>query len=265
MYNYAHRVRRTAFEVFTDFHSAKDFPLEYLIDVLPEIKPRSYSIASSRDVCGSHTIQLLVAIVKYKNSLSVPRTGVCTSWIASLNAGDTLEYSIGSGTFRLPSDPTTPVIMIGPGTGIAPMRSFLSSRMSEPKFVGSEKNILFFGCRNRQADFFYEQEFSRYHDEGKCTLITAFSRDGPGKVYVQHKIKERADLVWRIVGKEKGFVLLSGYICAINLRRSSKSMPEDVADALVAVFCRHGAMSEDDSRAYLKSMTKSGRFQTETW
>lgn len=153
-----------------------------------------------------------MAVVDYKTSLAIPRTGVCSKWIASLNKSDVVEFTITKGTLTLPSE-STPIIYIGPGTGIAPMRSILSSRIAN----GVRGDMLFFGARNRDADFFYQNEFEEYHREEKCMLFTAFSRDQDKKIYVQHRIKENAKEVWRVLGEKKGVVLLSGYVLlAIN-------------------------------------------------
>jgi sulfite reductase alpha subunit-like flavoprotein len=119
---------------------------------------------------------------------------------------DEVEFTITRGTLKIPDD-STPIIYIGPGTGIAPMRSIIASRIAK----GVRGDLIFFGSRNKNADFFYGKEFSEYDREGKCRLITAFSRDQENKVYVQHRIKEEAKEVWRILCEENGVVLLSGY------------------------------------------------------
>lgn len=195
-------------------------------------------------------LQLLVAIVNYKTSLSKPRAGVCTKWMAHLKPNDNVSFEISKGSMKLPID-NTPIILIGPGTGIAPMRSFLQDRI----FDGINSNILVFGARNREMDFFFKDEFESYTRTG-LTLFTAFSRDQREKVYVQDRIIENSELIWDAIANKGAFVYLSG---------NAKSMPDDVKDAFKKVIKLCGNMSDIESDEYFKELKISGRFQQECW
>ncbi|KAJ3396112.1 NADPH-dependent diflavin oxidoreductase 1 [Lobulomyces angularis] len=251
LHNYCFRVKRTTFEVLQDFHSVKEFPIDYIFDLFPTIKPRSFSIASSPNFHPG-AVQLLVAIVNYKTKLKKPRVGICTKWITTLKVGDKVPYRVTPGTFKLPPPPGACVILIGPGTGIAPMRSILHDRIKNEK----KENILFFGGRNKSCDFFYQQEFESYVKNGNLNLHTAFSRDQDYKIYVQHRIKEISKLLWTKIGQEGAVVYLSG---------SSNRMPTDVSEALKEIFISEGKMSQEEADLYFTAMIKNFRFQQECW
>ncbi|KAF9202263.1 NADPH-dependent diflavin oxidoreductase 1 [Haplosporangium sp. Z 27] len=222
-------------------------------------------------------IDLCVAIVYYKTKLWKWRTGVCTRWLKSLQAAedigkvdeDTKEATpltsesapqpsqfwihIQRGTLKLPKDPSSPLICIGPGTGVAPMRSFLYHRIYAQ---GATENVLFFGCRKREMDYHYRKEWERFESEGRLKVFTACSRDQEDKVYVQHLIEQQASLVWELLHEKRGTILLSG---------SSTRMPADVTRALQRVISSQGQMSIEQAIEYLNRVEKEGRFQQECW
>ncbi|KAF9216713.1 NADPH-dependent diflavin oxidoreductase 1 [Podila verticillata] len=220
-------------------------------------------------------VDLCVAIVHYKTKLWKWRTGICTKWLQSLHAasdpavpiegGDAESGSEASkepsqfmvrvqrGTLKLPKDPSTPLICIGPGTGVAPMRSFLHHRIYAQ---GATKNVLFFGCRKRAMDYHYREEWEQLEREGTLRVFAACSRDQDEKVYVQHLIEAQGELVWKYLHEEKGLILLSG---------SSNRMPADVTRALQRVIAAHGNMSIEQANDYLTKVEKEGRFQQECW
>lgn len=156
LFSYAHRPKRTLLEVLCDFHkSTSKLTLQILFELFEFIKTRSFSIAS----CPEHgKLDLLVAVVEYKTMISTPRKGLCSNWLKSLKCGDQIRAVIKPGTFRIPNDLTTPVVMVGPGTGLAPFRSLLLKRAYQSKkspdalAVGAPYT-LFFGCRGEQMDF----------------------------------------------------------------------------------------------------------------
>eukprot|EP00053_Salpingoeca_punica_P017154 m.164227 g.164227 ORF g.164227 m.164227 type:complete len:343 (-) comp17130_c0_seq2:233-1261(-) len=254
MLNYCTRAKRTCLEVLQDFPSTRGHvPVESLFDLFPPLQPRSFSIASSLQQHPGR-IQLAVAIVNYQTIMHKPRVGVFTSWLAELDPTSESHYMdiwLQKGTFQLPA-PTVPLVMIGPGTGVAPFRSIIEQRLAQQ----ATDTVLFFGNRNRAADFLFGEEMQRYADAGSLTLFTAFSRDQEQKVYVQHVMREQQALLWELIGRRKAVVLLAG---------NAKRMPIDVENALAFVFEHQGGMSAVDARAYLAAMTKEGRFQTETW
>lgn len=142
--------------------------------------------------------------------------GVATTWLA-LKKPDpekelpTVPIFIRKSQFRLPTKSQTPIIMIGPGTGLAPFRGFIQERnvaKEEGKPVG--ETILYFGCRKRAEDFIYEEELLEYEKQGLLKLHLAFSRDQAHKVYVSHLLEQNADEVWRIIGESNGHVYICG-------------------------------------------------------
>merc|ERR1719295_1135288 len=153
LYDYCNRPRRNILEVLYDFrHTTPNIPVEYLWDLIPPIKPRSFSIASSPNYHGD-VLELLVAVVNYRTVLKSPRRGLCSTWISRLRAGDIVNITTKRGTLVFPPAPV-PVVMVGPGTGVAPFRSFLLQNPPEQRNC-----LLYFGSRNREADFFFESDW----------------------------------------------------------------------------------------------------------
>ncbi|NXR62762.1 NDOR1 oxidoreductase, partial [Rhadina sibilatrix] len=209
LYSYCNRPRRTTLEALWDFpHTTCAIPADYLLDLIPPIRPRAFSIASSL-LAHPERIQILVAVVRYKTRLSKPRRGLCSTWLASLNPeqGDVrVPLWVKKGGLKFPADPTTPVIMIGPGTGVAPFRAAIQERVA----LGRGGNFLFFGCRYKSKDFYCQAEWEELVAKGLLTLFTAFSRDQEEKVYVQHRIRENGRLVWELLSSGNAHVYLAG-------------------------------------------------------
>ncbi|KAM3959856.1 LOW QUALITY PROTEIN: NADPH-dependent diflavin oxidoreductase 1 [Aphomia sociella] len=253
--NYCRRPKRTILEVLHDFHkSAPKLTIDVLFELFSTIKPRSFSIASSRLPSGGHTVDLLLAVVQYYTNLKKMRLGLCSNWLAGLNVGDKIYAWIKKGTFVFPENENTPHILIGPGTGLAPFRSLLQERDVQ-NALSKHTMHLFFGCRYKDKDYHCKEDLEKWVADGKLSLYCAFSRDQEDKIYVQHKIKENKDELWRLVDVEKASVFLSG---------NAKNMPDNVREAFVEVF-EHGGLSSDDAKEKLKSMERDGRFQSETW
>jgi sulfite reductase alpha subunit-like flavoprotein len=249
LYAYCHKPKRTIFEVLQDFNSV-ELELDYLFDLIPLMRARSFSISSCPTV-HPNRINLTVAIVKYKTSLKVPRVGVCTKWLATLQRGDAVQAWITRGTMKLPS-PATAIICVSPGTGIAPIRSFLEQRIEVDH---ATVNVLFLGIRNVEKDFYYKTQLQSWSSKGCLKLFVAASRDQSEKVYVQHEIRKQAALVWSLI--EKGaHIYLSG---------NASQMPKDVSDALLDVIRSQGAKTEDEAKCFLAEMESKRRFQLECW
>ncbi|XP_065078561.1 NADPH-dependent diflavin oxidoreductase 1 [Ochlerotatus camptorhynchus] len=245
LFSYANRPRRTILEVLQDFpHAFGALTLAALFELFQPIKPRAFSIASS---AASGKLQILVAVIEYRTKLVVPRRGLCSTWLKRLQPGDTLRVWTRKGTFQLPGDTTTPIVMVGPGTGLAPFRSILQERemLADPRRSGPL--VLFFGCRKSTADFHCEYDLRRMENSGLLTLFCAFSRDQEDKVYVQHLIRKQGDLLKKLLMEQNGFFLLSG---------SSKNMPDAVRDALGEAI---------GNSLYVDEMVQSERYQEETW
>ncbi|XP_067643825.1 NADPH-dependent diflavin oxidoreductase 1 [Eurosta solidaginis] len=245
--NYVNRPRRTILEVLQDFrHSTSKLKLSMLFELFTLIQPRSFSIASM-PTTGS--LDLLVAVVEYKTKMFTPRLGLCSNWLKSLEVGTTVFGIIKDGTISLPSEVATPLIMIGPGTGIAPFRSVLQYRREQQR-NGIEVGdlIVFFGCRSKTKDYHFMDDFIRWEAEGFCKVFVAFSRDQEHKVYVQHLIREQKTRLSKLILEKKAFVMVAG---------SSNNMPKAVREAFAEVF--------DGDEEYLEQMIKQRRYQEETW
>ncbi|KAI3361997.1 hypothetical protein L3Q82_012200, partial [Scortum barcoo] len=255
LHSYCNRPRRTALEVLADFpHTTAELKVDYLLDLFPEIQPRSFSIASSLQA-HPHRLQILVAVVRYKTKLYKPRRGLCSTWLASLDPAQGEVYVplwVRKGSLRFPKEKDMPVIMVGPGTGVAPFRSALQERIAE----GKNANVLFFGCRSESKDFYFSSEWEEMMKAGHLTLFTAFSRDQEEKVYVQHQVRKNAELLWDLIANKSACFYIAG---------NAKQMPTSVCDALKEVFQQEGGVSAEDAEQMLAAMERSGQFQSETW
>ncbi|XP_077005043.1 NADPH-dependent diflavin oxidoreductase 1 isoform X2 [Tamandua tetradactyla] len=209
LYEYCMRPRRTILEVLCDFpHTASAIPPDYLLDLIPPIRPRAFSIASSL-LAHPSRLQILVAVVQYRTRLKEPRRGLCSSWLASLDPGQgpvRVPLWVRPGGLAFPKTLDTPVIMVGPGTGVAPFRAAIQERVAQ----GRIGNFLFFGCRQRNQDFFWEAEWQELEERGYLTLVTAFSRDQEQKVYVQHRLQQHGPLVWDLLDRQGAYFYLAG-------------------------------------------------------
>ncbi|XP_005408650.1 PREDICTED: NADPH-dependent diflavin oxidoreductase 1 isoform X2 [Chinchilla lanigera] len=206
---YCSRPRRTILEVLCDFpHSAGAIPPDYLLDLIPRIRPRAFSIASSL-LAHPNRLQILMAVVQYQTRLREPRRGLCSSWLASMDPGQgsiRVPLWVRPGSLAFPKSPDTPVIMVGPGTGVAPFRAAIQERVAQ----GQTGNFLFFGCRWRDQDFYWEAEWQELEKKGCLVLVTAFSREQERKVYVQHRLQELGPLVWELLDHRGAHFYLAG-------------------------------------------------------
>lgn len=228
------------------------FTAHELVRVLRKLQPRLYSIASSPKAFPEE-IHLTVAIVRYE-SHGRKRHGVCTTFLADRADGVTVPVFIHSAKhFRPPEDLSAPLIMVGPGTGIAPFRAFLQDR--EVSDAGG-KAWLFFGERNRATDFFYEDEFKRWLDAGVLTRIdTAFSRDQDRKIYVQDRMLENGAELWAWLEAGAYF-----YVCG-----DAGRMAKDVDSALHRIVCDHGGKSAAGAAEYVEHLKKSKRYRKDVY
>nr|OQO32197.1 hypothetical protein B0A51_00566 [Rachicladosporium sp. CCFEE 5018] len=270
LWDYTTRPKRTILEVMMDFTTI-NIPWQYVLSVLPIMRGRQFSIASggeyAHDGAGRTRVQLLVAIadppspiIKYRR-----RYGVCTRYITTLQAGQQINIGMQQGYLDVkPTELEVPVIMIGPGTGLAPMRSMIHQRRAwaeelDLKPAGSRLtgDLLFFGCRSSDADDFFRDEWeSLVRDEG-LQVYTAYSRDKTQpKQYVQDLLRANSVQVYRTLVELNGKVYLSG---------SSGAMPKGVREALLDVVETEGTMTRTDAEAYLDGMEKQGRYKQETW
>ena len=225
---------------------------EAFVEALDPLQPRLYSISSSHNATPGR-ITLTVDTVRYRIG-SRPRWGVASTFLAErVSPGDKVPvYVQRAHGFGLPADPATPVIMCGPGTGIAPFRAFLHDRQATR---APGRNWLFFGHQRRACDFFYEEELQAMKDSGFLTNLTlAWSRDGD-KVYVQDRMRERGSELWLWLEQGAHF-----YVCG-----DAKRMARDVERALVDIVAEHGGRSAEDAIAYVASLRKAGRYQADVY
>jgi NADPH-dependent sulfite reductase flavoprotein alpha-component len=220
--------------------------------VLKRLQPRLYSISSSPKECPGE-VHLTVSPVRY-NFQGIPRRGVCSTYLADRSPGDRVAvYLQPSSNFRPPSESDTPMIMIGPGTGIAPFRGFLQERRA---LGHTGPNWLFFGERHAATDYYYRDEIEEMHADGFLTeLDLAFSRDQRDKVYVQHLMHRRGAELWRWL--QDGAQV---YVCG-----NADPMAKDVDRALCEIAAEHGNLDPDAARAYIQSLSADKRYHRDVY
>jgi sulfite reductase (NADPH) flavoprotein alpha-component len=225
-----------------------------LIQQLRPLQPRLYSISSSPKAHPGE-VHLTVGTVRYE-AHGRPRKGVTSCWLADrVVPGETPVpvFVHVSRNFRPPTDPTRPMILVGPGTGIAPFRAFLEERRA----IGAKgRNWLFFGDQRRSTDFLYADELEPMHRDGFLTrLDLAFSRDQAGKVYVQDRMRESGAELWRWMEEGAHF-----YVCG-----DARRMAKDVDAALREIVGTHGGRSAEAVEAYVTELKSAGRYQRDVY
>jgi len=221
--------------------------------ILRKLNPRLYSIASSLKR-HEDQVHLTIAAVRY-HTHGRDRTGVCSCYVADdIEIGDRVRVFLHSNkNFRLPENDDTPVIMVGPGTGIAPFRAFVEERAARG---ATGRNWLFFGEQHFTYDFLYQLDWQEHLAEGRLhALDLAFSRDQKEKIYVQHRLAERGAEIWKWLEEGAHF-----YVCG-----DAAKMAKDVHQALVDLVAEHGGKSADDAKAWVEDMRKSKRYQRDVY
>ncbi|EKN4706036.1 NADPH-dependent assimilatory sulfite reductase flavoprotein subunit [Yersinia ruckeri] len=230
-----------------------DLNADQLITLLRPLAPRLYSIASSQAE-NETEVHITVGIVRYDID-GRPRSGGASGFLADrLDIdGDVRVFIEHNDNFRLPASPETPVIMIGPGTGIAPFRAFMQQRDAEG---ATGENWLFFGNPHFTDDFLYQVEWQRYVKEGLLTHIDmAWSQDQPQKIYVQDKLREKGAEVWRWI--QQGAHI---YVCG-----DANRMAKDVEKALLDVVAEHGGMDAEQADEFLSELRFARRYQRDVY
>jgi len=242
---------------FIDFllaHASIKWTAEEFVKTLRKLQPRLYSIASSMKAVGDN-VHLTIATVRYE-SHGRKRQGVASSFLAD-RAGEKAPVPVFVHTakhFRLPEDPNTPVIMVGPGTGVAPFRAFLQDR----KATGAKgRNWLLFGEQRRAQDFLYEEEFATLQADGTLTKFdVAFSRDIAGqKVYVQHKMRDSAKELYAWLEEGAHF-----FVCGDGAR-----MAKDVDAELHRIVETEGGKTPEEAASYVEALKKSKRYKRDVY
>jgi sulfite reductase (NADPH) flavoprotein alpha-component len=243
---------RDLLDMLRDFGSWKASAQE-IVSLLRKMTPRLYSIASSI-TANPDEVHLTIGAVRY-TAHGRDRKGVCSVLCAErVQEGDTLPVFVQANKhFYLPEFQDKDIIMVGPGTGIAPFRSFIQERAVN-KATG--RSWLFFGDQHAASDFLYQSELEKYLQDGVLTrLDTTFSRDTSQKIYVQHKMLEHSKELFEWIEKGAYF-----YVCG-----DKEHMAKDVNEALITVIEKEGAMARDAAEAYLKDMQKQGRYQRDVY
>jgi sulfite reductase (NADPH) flavoprotein alpha-component len=239
-------------DVVREFGPVNSSPQEF-VSILRKMPSRLYSIASSLNA-NPDEVHLTIGAVRY-NANGRDRKGVCSIFTAErLQAGDTVPiYIQHNENFKLPANPEAPIIMVGPGTGVAPFRSF----MQEREETGAEgKSWMFFGDQHFVTDFLYQTEWQKWLKDGVLTRMdVAFSRDTAEKVYVQHRMLEQSTELFQWL-QEGAYV----YICG-----DEKHMAHDVHQTLITIIEKEGSLSREEAEAYLTDMQQQKRYQRDVY
>jgi sulfite reductase (NADPH) flavoprotein alpha-component len=241
---------REIIDLLADFSSVTFEPADF-VSHLKKLQPRLYSISSSLNAFPNE-VHLTVAAVRYE-SFGRQRKGVCSTFLADRATSDVPVFVHVSKGFRLPASGDTPIIMVGPGTGIAPFRAFLHDR----KATGAKgRNWLFFGDQKANTDFLYREELEAMLADGHLTrLDTAFSRDQAEKIYVQQRMAENAAELWTWLEAGAHF-----YVCG-----DASRMAKDVDAALHKVLETAGGKSPDEATAYVAKLKSDKRYQRDVY
>eukprot|EP00742_Colponemidia_sp_Colp-10_P004103 GILJ01004378.1.p1 GENE.GILJ01004378.1~~GILJ01004378.1.p1 ORF type:complete len:648 (+),score=114.84 GILJ01004378.1:54-1997(+) len=252
---YINESGRDLLDVLNDYPSV-EIPLEIFIQMAPRLKGRYYTISSSSLVHPS-SIHVTFSIANHKRFDGCVRNGACSDHICRVAPHSCLRVGLRESTFRLPPQDSTPVIMVGPGTGIAPFRAFLQQRRYL-KEHGSTlgRAILYFGCRRKDEDYIYRDELESYLNDATLTeLHVAFSRQQSEKVYVQHQLEENWQSTWDVLDKQGGYF----YVCG------GTSMGRDVHAVLEGVVMKAKGVPQGEAHSYIKKLQDTGRYVQELW
>jgi sulfite reductase (NADPH) flavoprotein alpha-component len=240
-------------DLYLEFPPSDPLSVEQFVGLMRKMPPRLYSIASSLRA-HPNEIHLTVGVVRYE-AHGKARKGVCSTYLAERvdKGGTMLVYNHHNKNFFLPDNPDTPIIMVGPGTGIAPFRSFVEERAA----TGAKgRNWLFFGDQHFNTDFLYQLEWQDYLKSGVLSrLDLAFSRDTDRKVYVQHRMQEAAAEIYAWLQEGAYF-----YVCGEAAR-----MAKDVHQALIDIYVSVGGLSSEAAEATVKQLQKDKRYQRDVY
>ena len=285
---YGERERRTLLEFLDDFPSVA-VPLGWLLQTAPRLRPRLFSIASSRAADGPDTVHLAVTRASWTTPYGRVRKGLCSTALTrggespgdgSGIVGARLAARVVKGAAAFPDD-AQPVVAVCTGSGVAPVRAMVRQRDARFRREAASRRIgcgsvartlVFFGCRHESRDFLYADEWAELAARGTLrgndasregisvasddAFVPVFSRDGDRKRYVSHAVRERSKSVWDVLRRRRSAVVICG---------SSGAMPEDVHEALVDVCAREGGMDDAQARAFLRGMDARGGYVVEAW
>src|SRR5438094_481057 len=238
---------------FLTEHPSARFAPEEFVGLLTKLQPRLYSVASSLKAYPDQ-VHFIVDVVRYESHGRL-RKGVCSSFLAErADDAPVPVFPSVAKHFHLPEDPDTPIIMIGPGTGVAPFRAYLQER----KAMGAKgKNWLFFGSQHEKCDFAYGDEFEAFKKEGILTrLDCAWSRDQPQKIYVQHKMLENAAEIWKWLDAEGAYFFVCG---------DARRMAKDVDATLRKIVQGQGGKSPEEANEYVEKLKSDKRYKRDVY
>jgi cytochrome P450/NADPH-cytochrome P450 reductase len=249
--------RKSVFDLLEE-HPACELPFHAYLEMLSLLAPRYYSISSSP---SGEPARCSITVAVVEGAAASGRglyKGVCSNYLASRREGETIFATVREtkAGFRLPDDPARPIIMIGPGTGLAPFRGFLQERAAlQAKGVTLGPSLLFFGCRRPDQDYLYADELEAFAESGITELFTAFSRgDGP-KTYVQHVLSQQKDKVFNLI--EQGAVI---FVCGDGSR-----MEPDVKAALVTIYCECTGADAAAGQRWIDDLGVANRYVLDVW
>lgn len=253
--------RKSVLDLLEEF-PACDLPLAVFLELIPFLTPRYYSISSAPDDATDSDAGHCSITVGVTRGPALSGKGefkgTCSNYLAGLKPGDKFQAVVREPTanFRLPDDPAQPIIMVGPGTGIAPFRGFLQKR--DKLQQGGAKlgeAMLFFGCRQPDHDYLYRDELEDYGHRGVASVYTAFSRQEGSRTYVQDLIAHKADKVWSLI--EGGARI---YICGDGAR-----MEPDVRKALTSIYAEKTGCSQNEAATWIEGMIEQERYLLDVW
>jgi NADPH-ferrihemoprotein reductase len=270
---------KSLYSLLTHELSSSQIPLVDLLNIAPPLQPRYYTISSSSSVYPT-AIHVTVSVTHVAMPSGVTVSGLCSSYLRDLPVGASCRVFIRASSFKLPSSLSTPIVMIGPGTGIAPMRALIQERdfrFRRQTDVKSVTNVLYFGCKRSDEDFIYADELHEYVRTGTLSALhLAFSREGSQKVYVQHLLQQKENATDLVSLLDAGAHI---YVCGAT------AMGEDVLHAITQIIQTHKGnsiflyyfhdiiiyfnrllgLSKDDSNKYIKELQVFGRYVQELW
>ncbi|KAI1893695.1 hypothetical protein AGOR_G00126340 [Albula goreensis] len=253
--------RRSILAILQDMPSLRP-PIDHLCELMPRLQARYYSIASSSKV-HPNSIHICAVVVEYQTNTNRINKGVATNWLKNQLVTDNGHKSmvpmyIRKSQFRLPFKSSNPVIMIGPGTGIAPFMGFIQEQAwlkEQGRDIG--ETVLYFGCRHRNEDFLYQEELEQFEKAGVLTqLNVAFSRDQEQKVYVQHLLKKNKEHLWKLIDGENAHI----YVCG-----DARNMARDVQNVFCEIAEELGGMTHAQAVEYIKKLMTKGRYSQDVW
>jgi cytochrome P450 / NADPH-cytochrome P450 reductase len=249
--------RKSVFDLLEE-HPACELPFHVYLEMLSVLAPRYYSISSSPSGDPARCSITVGVVEGPAASGRGTYRGVCSTYLAGRRAGETVHATVREtrAGFRLPDDSSVPVIMIGPGTGLAPFRGFLQER-ADRKAKGANLGaaMLFFGCRHPEQDFIYADELKAFAAAGVCELHTAFSRADGTKTYVQHLLAAQNDRVWERI--EKGAII---YVCG-----DGSKMEPDVKATLMSIYRERTGNDGDKAARWIDDLGTGNRYVLDVW